>query len=119
VIIAGLDIEDMEPIVMDYGKKDAPEGIWEAEGWGCFDTVSFLEGESVSANGRETGEEGYGWQTDIPSSDPDFERLLGLVVKKAEALFDRDGKPVKKSKFKALAMKTDPCFVAVSEAFPD
>jgi hypothetical protein len=33
-----------------------PEGIWEDKGWGCFDTVGFLEGESVSANGRETGE---------------------------------------------------------------
>jgi len=57
--------------------------------------------------------------TDIPSSDPDFERLLALVVKKAEAIFERDGKPFKRSKFKALAMKTDPCFAAVSEAFPD
>ena len=118
MIFAGLNIEDMEPIVMAYVRKDAPEGVWEDEGWGGFDTLGLLEGETNHPN-RETGESGYLWQTDIPSSDSDFERLLDLVLENAEEVFDAEGKPLTKAKFKTLAMKTDPCFVAVSEALPD
>jgi len=118
MIVAGLNIKDMEPLVMAYVRKDAPEGTWEDEGWGGFDTLGFLEGETNHPN-RETGENGYLWQTDIPSSDPDFERLLDLVLEHAEVLFDEEGRSVTKAKFRTLAMKTDPCFVAVSEALPD
>ena len=77
VIVAGFNIADMEPIVMAYVRKYAPEGIWEDEGWGGFDTLGFLEGETNHPN-QETGESGYLWQTDIPSSDPDFERGIGI-----------------------------------------
>ena len=42
MLFAGINLEDIEPVVVSYVTKGETEGIWEEDGWGFYDVIGWL-----------------------------------------------------------------------------
>ncbi len=115
MLFAGINLEDIEPVVVSYVTKGETEGIWEEDGWGFYDVIGLIaDNEAVFGD-----PENNMIQTDIPSTHPNFDGILELLLKHADVVFDKNGKEIEKSDFSEHVDQLESCFVAIGECSPD
>jgi hypothetical protein len=103
MIIACVDGADMEAFAIAYVSEDS----WEEDGWAFIEPVDFLEDEVEGGCGLDSR---Y-------LSHSEFQRLIGLLLRKGPVFIDQSGKQIEESEF--LQQAVGPCEVILCQIEPE
>ena len=117
MLFAGVDIKNLEDVVVQYVIKtelDGDEERWEEEMWGFEDELSEkMFNEDIFSDVEETGIE-----TIISRSDDNFDEFLAFTLKDVDIFFDSTGNEIDKHEYEKKVKGSASCTISVCEVSP-
>jgi len=117
MLFAGVDIKNMEEVVVKYvieTELDGEEERWEEEMWGFEDELSEkMFNEDIFSDVEETGIE-----TIISRSNDNFDGFLAFTLKEVDVFFDSAGNEINKHEYEKKVEESASCTISVCEVSP-
>ena len=117
MLFAGVDIKNMEEVVVKYvieTELDGEEERWEEEMWGFEDELSEkMFNEDIFSDVEETGIE-----SKISQSNDNFDEFLAFTIKEADIFLDGAGNEIDKHEYEKKVKESSSCTISACEVSP-